>query len=83
MKTQLINFVIPEKLLREVDALAKKLSKSRSEVLRESARLLVEKQKQRKGDFAAIRKSAKVINIKEEDAYEFVDKIRNSLPMNK
>lgn len=82
MQTQLINFVIPEKLLNEVDRLAKEDSRSRSELLREAIRLYLKEQTQRKDDFALIKKSAKRISMKEEEAIVSVDKVRRSLSSN-
>lgn len=82
MNTQMINFVIPKTLLREVDALAKKESRSRSEVLREAARKFVQEETGREEDFARIRASAKRINMSEEEAIALIDEIRDTLPMN-
>lgn len=82
MKTQLINFVIPKKLLQQVDLLAKKDLRSRSELLREAIRRFLKEEKQRTKDFEAIRKSAERINLSEDEAMALVDKVRRSLPMN-
>lgn len=83
MQTQLINFTIPKKLLKKVDALAKKELRSRSELLREAARRYLGERRQRAKDFAAIRRTAKKINLSEEKAMALVDKIRDTLPMNR
>lgn len=83
MKTQLINFVIPERLLREVDALAKRKAKSRSAVLREAARLITRETRQREDDFAAITESAKRINLDQDEAVLLIEKVRDKLQINK
>ena len=68
MATQLINFTIPNKLLGEVDELARKEGKSRSAVLREAARLITARKDEKERNFKAIQASARRINMKEEDA---------------
>lgn len=83
MATQLINFTIPNNLLKDVDKLAKKESKSRAEVLREAARLLTKRAREKERNFRAIQDSAKRINMREQDAINYVDKIRNDLQINK
>lgn len=83
MATQLINFTIPNKLLNDVDKLAKKQAKSRAEVLREAARQLTERVKEKERNFKAIQSSAQRIDMTEEEAIKFVDKIRDELQINK
>ena len=83
MATQLINFTIPDKLLKDVDKLAKKESKSRAEVLRNAAHLITARSKQKDFNFSTISKSASRINLKEDEAIELVDKIRERLSINK
>ena len=83
MQTQMINFVIPNKLLNEVDLLAREDSRSRSELLREAVRLYLKEQSQRKDDFLLIKKAAKKINLSEEEAIARVDKVAKSLSSNK
>jgi len=43
----------------------------------------MQEREERKRDFALIRQSAERINMKEEEAFALVEKIRKSLPMNK
>jgi len=83
MQTQLINFMIPKKLLRQADGLAKKESRSRSALLREALRLYLTSEESRKRSFEIIRASGKRNNFSEEKAIELVDKVRDTLPMNK
>ena len=82
MKTQLINFTIPKSLLKQVDSLAKKTARSRSSVLREGARLIAEQSKARKDDFSIISKSAKRINLSEDEAVLLIDRTRDKLQIN-
>ena len=83
MKTQLINFSIPKELLKKLDEFAKKETRSRSEVLREAVRRLTTEAEKRRQDFAAIRNSAKRINLQETEAFALIDKIRSTLPINR
>ena len=78
----MINFVIPSQLLKDVDRLAQKESRSRSELLREAARRYIAEKEQKERDFAQIRKSARRAEISEEKAIRMVDEIRKTLPMN-
>lgn len=50
----MINFVIPKKLLRQADLLAKRESRSRSEILREAIRRYIQEAKKREEDFSKI-----------------------------
>ena len=82
MQTQLINFVIPVKLLNEVNILAKEDARSRSELLREAIRLYLKEQKARKEDFALIKKTAKRIDLSEEKASSIIAETRKKVPLN-
>ncbi|MBI5621013.1 ribbon-helix-helix protein, CopG family [Candidatus Gottesmanbacteria bacterium] len=83
MDTQMINFSIPTTLLRQMDRTAEIESRNRSEFLREAIRQYLQEREERQRDFALIRRSAERINMTEEEAYAYVEKIRNSLPMNR
>lgn len=83
MATQLINFTIPKKLLKEVDLLAKKQLKSRSEILREAAMQLTKRTKEKERNFKAIYATAKKVNMSEQEAIKLVDKIRGELQINR
>lgn len=83
MNTQMINFVIPKKLLSQVDYWGEKKSISRSELLREAVRRLLAEEAERERDFAIVRQSAARNNMNEEEAISLVDKIRRTLPRNK
>lgn len=82
MDTRMINFVIPNKLLKDVDRLAEKESRSRSELLREAARRYIQEKEERSYDLAQIRKSAKSVDMNEQEAFYLIEEIRDSLPMN-
>lgn len=83
MRTQLINFTIPEELLRQVDKIAKKESRSRAEFLREAARRLIREEKERQRDFTKISQAAKRVNLPENEAIALVDTLRAKLLINK
>ena len=83
MKTQLINFTIPKELLEKVDKLAKKELRSRSELLREAVRQLMQEKGKRRQDFAVIRQSGKRVNMTEDEAFALIDKVRSTLSINK
>jgi CopG family transcriptional regulator / antitoxin EndoAI len=68
MDTQLINFTIPKELLLQVDKLAKKELRSRSDLLREAARHYLEQQQLKQLVFTQISKTAKRSNLTEEKA---------------
>lgn len=83
MDTQMINFSIPTTLLLQMDRAAQLESRNRSEFLREAIRQYIKERDERKRDFALMRRSAQRINMTEEEAYAYVEKIRNTLPMNR
>ena len=73
MNTQIIDFSIPKKLLAEMDRVAKATSRSRSEMLRESIRRILEEQEAKELLFKPISKSAKKVNLSEQKAIKFVE----------
>lgn len=83
MKTRLINFTIPKSLLREVDLLAKRKAKSRSSVLRDAARLVTTRAKEKNQNFRLIMASARKTDMVEEDAARLIDRTRTRLQINK
>lgn len=76
MQTQLINFTIPKKLLQKIDVLAKKELRSRSELLREASRLYLERKKEQARSFKSIIKTAKRINLPEEEAMKLAEEAK-------
>lgn len=82
MQMQLVNFAIPTTFLTQADRLAKRESRSRSELFREAIRRYLKEQAMREEDFRQIRQAAARINLSENEAMVLVEKIRNELPMN-
>ncbi len=78
----MINFSIPNALLRQADQEAKIESRSRSELLREALRAYLNSEEARRRSFEIMRASAKRINMSEEEAVRLIDEIRDTLPMN-
>lgn len=83
MQMQMVNFAIPSKFLAQTDKLAKRESRSRSELFREAIRQYLYEQVTQEEDFRQIRQAAARINLPEDKAIALVEKIRNDLPMNK
>ena len=73
----MINFTIPKKLLKKVDALAKKELSNRSELLRAALRRYLEEKNQRRDFFASIRQTAKRINLPEDEAMKLAEEAKN------
>lgn len=77
MSVQTINISLPKKLLVEVDKQAKKESRSRSEFLREAARIYLRRFTAWDEIFKYGRKKAKELGIKsEEDVYRMIQDYR-------
>lgn len=76
MQTQMVNFMIPNKLLRQVDILAARELRSRSELLREAAHYYLKRQKARRELFTSIRKTAARLNLSEEEAMNLAEKAK-------
>ncbi len=76
MQTQMINFMIPSELLRQVDSLAAREFRSRSELLREAAHCYLKRQEARRKLFASIRKTAARLDLSEEEAMNLAEKAK-------
>jgi len=72
----MINFSIPKKLLKEMDQAAKETARSRSEMIREAVRRLLNEQEEKELLFNSIRASAKGANLSEEKAMELVEEAK-------
>lgn len=83
MKTQLINFTIPNELLEKIDMLARQEAKSRSEIIREAVRRIITNSKQKERDFVRIIRSAKKNNFREDEAVTLINEVRAKLQINK
>lgn len=66
-KTSTVNISFREDLLSEIDDVARSESRSRSELLREAARLYIERKKRMKAIIASVRKTVSERGITEED----------------
>lgn len=82
MQTQLVNFTIPKKILVQVDSLARKEARSRSELFREAIRSYLKEQTSKDWDFERIKQAATRINLNEKEAFRLVEKVRKTLPLN-
>ena len=66
-KTSTVNISFREDLLSEIDEVARSESRSRSELLREAARLYIERKKRMKSIIASVRKTVSERGITEAD----------------
>ena len=73
-----VNISFKDELLKEIDQLARQESRSRSELIREAARLYIERRNKWQQIFAFGRKLAVNLNLKEEDIDTAVRNFRNS-----
>jgi len=66
-KTSTVNISFREDLLNEIDEVARSESRSRSELLREAARLYIERKKRMKSVIESIRRTVSDRGITQED----------------
>lgn len=76
MNTQMINFSIPKKLLKEMDQAAKETARSRSEMIREAVRRLLDEQEEKELLFNSIRAGSKKANLSEAEVAELVEEAK-------
>lgn len=76
MNTQMVNFSIPDALLQNIDRVARKTSRSRSEIIRESLRRLVEEQEEKEILFKAISETGRRNGLSEDKAVELVEEAK-------
>lgn len=67
MKTGTVNISFQEGLLREIDEMAQQESRSRSELIREAARIYIERKKRWKDIFAFGEKQVRRLRLTERD----------------
>jgi metal-responsive CopG/Arc/MetJ family transcriptional regulator len=67
MKTGTVNISFQEGLLREIDEMAREESRSRSELIREAARIYIERKKRWKDIFAFGEKQVRRLRLTERD----------------
>lgn len=78
MQTQTFNISLPEELVKKVDKQAKKEYRSRSELIRESLRMYLQRMENWEKIFAAGKKAGKKAGIKsEEDVNRIVYEYRH------
>ena len=70
MKTGTVNISFQKDLLKQIDAVAAEESRTRSELVREAARMYIERKRRWKDVFAFGKRQAKSLSLKEEDVTE-------------
>ena len=78
MITATVNISFPRDLLKAMDRVAKQESRSRSELLREAARLYVERRRRWDKIFAFGSQQAKKLGLREEDVQTMIADYRRS-----
>lgn len=73
MKTGTVNISFQKDLLRQIDDVAAEESRTRSELIREAARMYIERKKTWRDMFAFGKRQAKNLGLKEQDV---ADEIR-------
>ena len=79
MNTQTINISLPSDLLKSADKLAKKESRTRSELIREALRAYVKELSAWEDLFEYGRKQAKKLGIKPKDIPRLIDEYRRGI----
>ena len=79
MNTQTINISLPSELLKSADKLAKKESRTRSELIREALRAYVKELSAWEDLFEYGRKQAKKLGIKPKDIPRLIDEYRQGI----
>jgi len=78
MKTGTVNISFQEGLLRQIDEMAEEESRSRSELIREAARLYIERKKRWKDVFAFGEKQVRRLGLTESDVDSEIGVYRRS-----
>jgi CopG family transcriptional regulator/antitoxin EndoAI len=76
MNTNTVNISFQKDLLKQIDELAKEESRSRSELIREAARMYIERKKRWDQIFAFGNSKKDIIGIKEEDLENIIHDFR-------
>ncbi|TGL55420.1 ribbon-helix-helix protein, CopG family [Leptospira ognonensis] len=74
---QTVNISFEKALLKEIDKIAKKEHRSRSELIREAARSYIEKKSRWETIFSFAEKTTSISKISEEDIFEEIKKVRS------
>lgn len=78
MKTGTVNISFQEALLREIDEMAREESRSRSELIREAARVYIERKKRWKDIFAFGEKQVRRLRLTESDVESEIGSYRRA-----
>ena len=78
MKTGTVNISFQEGLLRQIDEMAREESRSRSELIREAARIYIERKKRWKDIFAFGEKHVRRLRLTESDVESEIGVYRRS-----
>jgi len=78
MNTNTVNIAFKKDLLKQIDQLAKEESRSRSELIREAARIYIERKKKWKTIFNYGTELAKKQGLSEKDVLNEISKYRKS-----
>jgi len=76
MKTSTINVSLKDDLLTQIDRIANEEARSRSELMREAARMYIERKKRWKSIFAFGKQQAAKLGLKESDVAKEIDRSR-------
>ena len=79
MNTNTVNISFKKDLLKKIDKIAKEESRSRSELIREAARMYIERKNKWKNIFQYGENIAKINNITEDDIINEIKKYRRSI----
>jgi CopG family transcriptional regulator / antitoxin EndoAI len=79
MNTSTVNIAFRKDLLKMIDQIAKSESRSRSELIREAARMYIERKNRWKMIYDFGEKTAKEKNISEDDILKEIKEYRKSL----
>jgi len=78
MKTGTVNISFQESLLRQIDEMAREESRSRSELIREAARIYIERKKRWKDVFVFGEKQVRRLRLSERDVESEIGVYRRS-----
>ena len=76
MKVGTVNISFQKELLSQIDDVAREESRSRSELIREAARMYIERKRRWKDIFAYGKAQASQLGVKEEDIGEEIHRYR-------
>ena len=78
MNTSTVNIAFKKDLLKQIDKIAREESRSRSELLREAARMYIERKLRWKGIFELGEKRQKELRLSEDSILDEIKKHRRS-----